>query len=92
MESPKRHEPTDVENPEWTGEDFARARRGSDVFAELNIQVPARRGRPPSENVKKQVTLRLDAEIVDHFKAGGPGWQTRINRALAEAVSNKKSD
>jgi uncharacterized protein (DUF4415 family) len=44
-------------------------------------------GRPPiGEEAKKQVTLRLDADILDRFRAGGPGWQTRINEALRKAV------
>ena len=46
----------------------------------------AKRGRPKSANPKRQITLRLDTEIIDHFKAGGRGWQTRINGALREAV------
>lgn len=45
---------------------------------------PARRGRPRSANAKRQVTLRLDPAIRDHFRAAGPGWQSRINAALRE--------
>ena len=45
---------------------------------------PARRGRPRSANAKRQVTLRLDPAILDHFRAAGPGWQSRINAALGE--------
>ena len=41
-----------------------------------------KRGRPPVETPKKQVTLRLDQDVIDHFKAEGAGWQTRINEAL----------
>ena len=41
-----------------------------------------KRGRPPIVTPKKQVTLRLDQDVLDHFKAEGPGWQTRINDAL----------
>jgi len=43
-----------------------------------------RRGRPKLEKPKRQVTLRLDAEVVDGLRATGPGWQTRANAALAE--------
>ncbi|MFM9978150.1 MAG: BrnA antitoxin family protein [Sphingomonadaceae bacterium] len=44
-------------------------------------------GRPPQgDEPKKQVTLRLDADILARFRAGGPGWQTRINEALRKAV------
>jgi len=49
-------------------------------------RTPGKRGRPKSANPKRQITLRLDAEIVDHFRAKGRGWQTRINSALREAV------
>ncbi|MGO9075959.1 MAG: BrnA antitoxin family protein [Terriglobales bacterium] len=31
---------------------------------------------------KKRITLYLDADIVEWFKSAGPGYQTRINRAL----------
>lgn len=41
-----------------------------------------RRGRPKAEVVKQRVTVRLDPEIVETFKADGPGWQTRMNKAL----------
>jgi len=49
-----------------------------------------KRGRPPVETPKKQVTLRLDQDVIEHFKAGGPGWQTRINDAL-KGVAKKKA-
>ena len=48
--------------------------------------VHAGRGRPVSMTPKRQVTLRLDADIVSRFRAGGPGWQTRINAALRTAL------
>ncbi len=49
----------------------------------------AKRGRPKSDNPKRQITLRLDAEIIQHFKDSGRGWQTRINSALREAAGLK---
>lgn len=45
------------------------------------------RGRPPSADAKKLVSLRLSPEVIAHFKAGGPGWQTRINETLVKAVA-----
>jgi uncharacterized protein (DUF4415 family) len=48
-----------------------------------------RGGRPPSENPKKSVNIRLDQEVVDRLKADGPGWQTRANTALRKAVGLK---
>jgi hypothetical protein len=45
------------------------------------------RGRPPSMGrTKQQVTLRLDPDGVERFRADGPGWQGRINAALKRAV------
>ena len=42
------------------------------------------RGRPLGSGKKEQVTLRLDSEILEQFKATGSGWQTRINDALLD--------
>jgi len=71
------------EAPEWTEEDFARA----DEYVGDRL---IRRGRPPLDRPKQAVKLRLSADVLDHFKAGGPGWQTRINAALEETVARAK--
>ncbi|NML16415.1 BrnA antitoxin family protein [Azohydromonas caseinilytica] len=41
-------------------------------------------GRPKLERPKRPVTVRYDADVIDAFKATGPGWQTRMNDALRE--------
>jgi uncharacterized protein (DUF4415 family) len=48
----------------------------------------ARRGRPLGSGSKTQVTLRLDVEVIQKFKASGDGWQTRINDALKSWVQS----
>src|SRR5688572_25891286 len=64
------------EAPELTDEMLARA-----VLHEGGK--PVRRGRPPvGATAKRLVSLRLSADVLDHFKAKGPGWQTRIDEAL----------
>ncbi|MFO1208256.1 MAG: BrnA antitoxin family protein [Amaricoccus sp.] len=40
----------------------------------------------PSEIRKRRVTIMLDPDVIEHFKAGGKGWQTRINAALRKAA------
>lgn len=45
-----------------------------------------RRGRPFSVNPKRAVKLRIDPDVIDRFKADGPGWQSRMNEALRKAV------
>lgn len=42
--------------------------------------------RPAMPGIKEQVSLRLDQDVLDHFRAGGPGWQDRINTALRKAA------
>ncbi len=39
--------------------------------------------------IKQQLTLRLDADVVDWFKQQGDGYQSRINAALREHVGRK---
>lgn len=51
--------------------------------AELS-QFKRGRGRPLGSGTKEQVTLRLDTQILEQFRATGTGWQTRINDALLE--------
>ena len=48
--------------------------------------VPARRGRPFKEDRKLLTSLRLDPDVLAHFKAGGQGWQVRINAFLRKAL------
>ena len=51
-------------------------------FAKATVQ----RGRPKSAAPKVSTTLRLDPEVLESFRAGGPGWQSRINAALRKAA------
>ena len=46
-----------------------------------------KRGRPKLANAKQPILLRLDPDVVERFKAGGEGWQTRMNDALRKAVN-----
>lgn len=43
-------------------------------------------GRPRKETPKEAVSIRLDADVVAHFREEGPGWQSRINAALRKAA------
>jgi hypothetical protein len=51
------------------------------------IHIPTRSGRPPvGDEPKEQVSLRLDRDVINWFRAGGKGWQTRMNEALRKAA------
>lgn len=77
----------DEENPELTAETAKQLIPAKQFFAERGLPMP---GRPKSEAPKVSVSLRLDPEVVDGFKAGGPGWQTRMNAVLAQSLKDQK--
>jgi len=43
-----------------------------------------KRGRPSGQANKISTTVRFDREVLDAFRATGPGWQSRMNQALKE--------
>lgn len=53
------------------------------------VKPQLRRGRPPGSGTKAQVTLRLDVDVLETFKASGEGWQTRINEVLRSWVRTR---
>ncbi|WP_323018615.1 BrnA antitoxin family protein [Castellaniella sp.] len=74
---------SDADNPEWSDADFARARPAADVLpVALHEELGIRRRGPQKAPVKKMVTIRLSSEVVDSFRATGPGWQTRVDTVL----------
>jgi uncharacterized protein (DUF4415 family) len=79
----------DEDAPELTDAELAEMRPAAEVLPpEFYALVTKRpRGRPKSIATKVPVTLRLDREVVEAFRAKGPGWQTRMNAALREAVT-----
>jgi len=77
----------DDDNPEWTRDDFVKARPAIEVFANVFGSQAAEtirrgRGRPPKALKKVNQTLRLDADVLDAYRRDGRGWQTRINEVL----------
>lgn len=59
------------------------------AFPELQALV--KRGRPPKSNPAQSTTIRLSAEVLEFFKAGGKGWQSRINQVLKEYMDAQHS-
>ena len=45
-----------------------------------------RRGRPKAAAPKRAINIRLDPDVLAHFRATGRGWQSRINAALRKAA------
>ena len=78
----------DEDTPPWTDDQLDRAELaiGGKVVRPANGTL-TRVGRPPlGETAKRQVTLRLDPDVIERFREGGPGWQGRMNEALRKAA------
>ncbi len=53
---------------------------------QAGIALARSRGRPIGTN-KTQIALRVDDSVLNAFKKSGKGWQTRMNNALKEWLS-----
>jgi uncharacterized protein (DUF4415 family) len=80
----------DEDNPEWTAEDFARARPASEVLPRFIGQAATDellrrgRGRPAKPDRKVNQTLRLDPDVLEAYRGEGPGWQALMNEVLRQ--------
>ena len=70
--------------PELTDEEMAEAEvwHGDKFIRQV--------GRPKGSGSKELITLRLDRDVLEHFRNGGPGWQTRINDTLRGDLKPKR--
>ena len=75
--------------PELTDDFFKNAKRSignrevSRREGDAALLHALKRGRPPG-SLKTATTIRFDDEVLAAFRAGGPGWQTRMNAALKD--------
>ena len=76
--------PYDPNDAEATRAFFERA----DLVRNGKVVRWGKRG-PQKAPTKKLVSLRLSPEVVEHFKASGPGWQTRIDNTLRQAIKKR---
>src|SRR5712692_7668338 len=72
---------SDPDNPPWPDEKLSRMRPAIEVIPEVVAAYRRRRG-PQKSPTKQLVSLRLDRDVIAHFRKRGPGWQRRINNAL----------
>jgi uncharacterized protein (DUF4415 family) len=45
-----------------------------------------KRTRSPDGSPKKLLSIRIDADVLDHFKSTGEGWHVRMNAALRKVA------
>jgi uncharacterized protein (DUF4415 family) len=72
------------------GDPDARVLTERDMVRMRSFGEVIKRGRPKSAAHKEPVTVRLDPEVLGFFRSSGLGWQTRMNKALAEYVSKQR--
>jgi uncharacterized protein (DUF4415 family) len=76
--------PYDPNDPQATRDWFAQA----DLIRQGKLVRRGKRG-PQKAPTKKLISLRLSPEVVDHFKATGPGWQTLIDSTLLKSIKKR---
>ncbi len=68
----------------WDGkDDDERPATAEEMAAAVSLD-RKKRGRPPGSGTKEQVAIRIDVEVLEAFRAAGPGWQTKMNAALKD--------
>ncbi len=82
----------DEVNPEWTHQRVSMAKPAKEtlpiifgVVAAAQMLKP--RGRPRVKHPKELINIRLSHDVLEHFKASGDGWQTRIDAALKQFIA-----
>ncbi len=83
----------DPDNPEWSNREFARAKPAKDVLPQAVYEAAMKRRRgqrgPQKTPTKKALTLRLDPDIIEAYRAGGRGWQARMNDVLRRGIKSR---
>jgi len=80
--------------PEWTKEQFERAEVaiGAKVVQRTQGTLTRARGRPKKADAKIHTHIRLSPQVLGHFRATGPGWQTRIDEVLRKWVERRRKE
>jgi uncharacterized protein (DUF4415 family) len=72
---------TDEDNPEWTREDFRRARPGAEVLPASLVRKVRGKQKSPT---KELISIRLSQDVLGRFRESGPGWQSKLDEALRQ--------
>ncbi|MDX7953579.1 BrnA antitoxin family protein [Lichenihabitans sp. Uapishka_5] len=73
------------DSPELTADDFARMRPASEALPEL-VRAMRQRREALSPLGAAPFTLYVDEDVLEAYRATGPGWQGRMSEALRKAV------
>lgn len=73
----------------WDGKDEDDRPATAEELAAGVAEFRRKRGRPAGSS-KVSTTIRFDADVLDAFRAQGPGWQSRMNQALREWLQSRR--
>ena len=81
----------DGEVRELSQEDLKAFRPATDALpASLQNKLGIKGRGPQIAPTKERITIRLSPEVVNTFRASGPGWQGRIDEALKQWLRHHK--
>ena len=76
---------------ELTRDDIKKFRKASEALpSEFGIRIAQKKEgqRGPQKTPKKEsITVRFSPEVLEYFRSTGPGWQSRLDKALKEWVA-----
>jgi uncharacterized protein (DUF4415 family) len=76
----------DPDDSDVTEAEAKHARPFAEVFPDLYESIKRSRGRPPVENAKAAVTLRIDPRILEKYQAKGKDWRSRMAQVLEDGI------
>lgn len=76
----------DADMPEWTAEDFARARPFQEVFPDLYASWKRDQDQTAANRPRVHMGFRLAADVADGIRATGKGYTARVETVLREAL------
>jgi uncharacterized protein (DUF4415 family) len=75
-----------AEDTHYTDEELEQFKPFEDSDLPVEFKNAVRKGRPPQTAHKIPVSIRLSAAVVEHYRATGKGWQTRIDEDLKATI------
>ena len=72
----------DAENPEWTPEKFARAKRFHELPQGLQQAISIGKRGPQKSPTKTLISLRVSSDVLAALRATGKGWQSTVDETL----------
>ena len=72
----------DAESPEWTADNFARAKRFHELPPALQRALKRGKRGPQKAPTKELISVRLSPDVLTALRAKGEGWQSLIDETL----------